>query len=64
MNAVGRLPNLDALSLEKAQVSVERRAVKVDKFLRTNQPHIWAAGDGVGGLMFTAVAHYEGELAA
>lgn len=64
MNAVGRLPNLDLLNLEKAGVKVERKAVLVNKFLQTAQPHIWAAGDAVGGLMFTAVAYYEGELAA
>ncbi|HXG24760.1 MAG TPA: hypothetical protein VNJ09_09415, partial [Chthonomonadales bacterium] len=41
-----------------------RQAITVDRFLRTNQPHIWAAGDANGGYLFTHVASFEGGLAA
>jgi pyruvate/2-oxoglutarate dehydrogenase complex dihydrolipoamide dehydrogenase (E3) component len=35
----------------------------VDDHLRTSQPHIYAAGDVIGGAMFTHVAGYQGEIA-
>ncbi len=64
MNALGRVPNLENLGLEKAGVEVERRAVKVNEFLQTTNPNIYAAGDAIGGFMLTSVAYYEGGLAA
>lgn len=64
MNALGRIPNLEGLELEKAGVEVEKRAVKVNEFLQTTNPNIYAAGDAIGGFMLTSVAYYEGRLAA
>jgi pyruvate/2-oxoglutarate dehydrogenase complex dihydrolipoamide dehydrogenase (E3) component len=64
MNALGRKPNLDGLELGETKVSVEMKAVKVDEFLKTEESHIYAAGDSIGGYMFTSVAYYEGQLAA
>lgn len=64
MNALGRIPNLEGLELEKAGVEVEKRAVKVSEFLQTTNPDIYAAGDAIGGFMLTSVAYYEGGLAA
>ncbi len=64
MNALGRIPNLEGLELEKAGVEVEKRAVKVNEFLQTTNPNIYAAGDAIGGFMLTSVAYYEGGLAA
>jgi pyruvate/2-oxoglutarate dehydrogenase complex dihydrolipoamide dehydrogenase (E3) component len=55
--AVGRKPNVDGLSLEKAGVEYSRSAVPVDDRLRTNVKHIYAAGDVTGGYQFT---HYAG----
>ncbi len=62
--AIGRAPNVAGLELEKAGVSYDARGIQVDKNLRTTAPHIWAAGDCTGGLMFTHVAVYEGVRAA
>ena len=36
----------------------------VNNFLRTNVPHIWAAGDITGPFLFTYVAWQQGEAAA
>jgi mercuric reductase len=47
--ATGRRPNTEALGLAQAGVEVnETGAVRVDRTLRTNVPHIWAAGDVIG----------------
>ncbi|MBK9055860.1 MAG: NAD(P)/FAD-dependent oxidoreductase [Chloroflexi bacterium] len=43
--AVGRRPALDALHLEAAGVHYTEEGIQTDTTLRTNVPHIWAAGD-------------------
>lgn len=62
--AVGRQPNLDSLNLKAAGVETTKDGIKVDKNLRTNVPHIWAAGDITGGYQFTHVAVDQGKLTA
>jgi dihydrolipoamide dehydrogenase len=62
--AVGRSPSLDSLNLEAAGVQATDKGITVDATLRTNVPHIWAAGDVIGGLQFTHLASEQGKLAA
>jgi len=45
-------------------VKTSKKGIEVDATLRTNVPHIWAAGDVTGGLQFTHVAYQQGKLAA
>ncbi len=61
--AVGRKPALESLRLDKAGVQTGKRGITVDAYLRTNVPHIWAAGDVIGGLQFTHVAYQQGKIA-
>jgi pyruvate/2-oxoglutarate dehydrogenase complex dihydrolipoamide dehydrogenase (E3) component len=61
--AVGRVPNVDNLDLEKAGVQYDKKGVKVDKHLRTTARHIYAAGDIVPPYLFTHVAEYEAVIA-
>src|SRR5712692_6431856 len=47
--AAGRRPNSDRIAIERAGVELdEEGAVRVDEYLRTNVPHIFAAGDVIG----------------
>ncbi|MBX6377314.1 MAG: mercury(II) reductase, partial [Clostridia bacterium] len=63
--AAGRQPNTEALRLDRAGVEVGARGeVRVDAELRTNVPHILAAGDVTAGPQFVYVAAYEGGVAA
>jgi dihydrolipoamide dehydrogenase len=62
--SIGRRPNLDTLSLDKAGVETERGAVKVNEYLQSSNPNIYAAGDSIGGWMFAHSAAYEGEVCA
>ena len=63
--AAGRQPNTEALHLDRAGVKVgDRGQVLVDGELRTNVPHILAAGDVTAGPQFVYVAAYEGGIAA
>jgi pyruvate/2-oxoglutarate dehydrogenase complex dihydrolipoamide dehydrogenase (E3) component len=62
--ATGREAAVEGLNVEAAGIESERRCVHTDHYLRTNVPHIWAAGDIAGGYLFTHVASYEGKLVA
>jgi len=62
--ATGRDAATAGLNLEAAGVVQDQRAIPTDPYLRTNVPHIWAAGDITGGNLFTHVASYEGRLVA
>lgn len=61
--ALGRVPNLEGLKLETAGVRVEHGAPVLDEFLRTSQPHIYAAGDVTGQAMIVNLAVVHGEVA-
>ncbi|MBA3270948.1 MAG: FAD-dependent oxidoreductase [Acidobacteria bacterium] len=66
--ATGRRPNTDNIGIERAGVRVtERGAVAVDEHLRTNVPHIFAAGDVIGrqhdSQMATPVGSRQGGIA-
>lgn len=61
--AFGRKPNSGGLNLEAAGVETLKGAVKVDKQMRTNVPHIFAAGDVTGHKMVVNLAVLQGEIA-
>ncbi|UCD89530.1 MAG: FAD-dependent oxidoreductase [Desulfobacterales bacterium] len=60
--AMGRSPNTAGLGLEDIGLKTARSGIKVDKRLRTNHKHIYAAGDVNGGYQFTHAAGYEGGI--
>jgi len=62
--ALGRRPALEKLDLEKIGVKTTKKGIEVDQTLRTNVPHIWAAGDVATSYKFTHVANAQGTLAA
>lgn len=62
MLAIGRAPNLEGLNLEAAGVKVERRAIVVNRAMRTTARNIWACGDVTGQYLFTHVAEYQAGL--
>ncbi len=55
--ATGRAPRVSGLGLDEAGVVASKQGIRVDRFLRTSQPHIYGAGDVTGGPQFT---HYAG----
>lgn len=55
--ATGRVPNTKELNCEAAGIELAPRgAVKVDEFLRTTAPNVWAMGDVNGGPQHTYVS--------
>ena len=60
--ATGRTPNLLALNLKGAGVDYDARGVKVNTYLQTSQPHIYAAGDITNSLKFTHTADFTARI--
>jgi pyruvate/2-oxoglutarate dehydrogenase complex dihydrolipoamide dehydrogenase (E3) component len=62
--ATGRRPRIGALDLERAHIDLHDGSIRVDKHLRTTNPHAYAAGDVTGGFQFTHYAGWQGYVAA
>jgi len=63
--AVGRVSNADDLGLDKAGVEADSAGyIKVDDYLRTNVPGIWALGDCNRKGAFTHTAYNDYEIVA
>jgi pyruvate/2-oxoglutarate dehydrogenase complex dihydrolipoamide dehydrogenase (E3) component len=62
--AAGRSLDGKALGLHTAGIEWSARGIKVNEQLRTSKPWAWAAGDVVGGPLFTHVASEMGQVAA
>ncbi len=62
--AVGRRPALDTLNLDAAGVQYTDEGIPTNATLRTNVPHIWAAGDITSKYQFTHVASDQGKRVA
>jgi dihydrolipoamide dehydrogenase len=58
--ATGRAPNSDNVGLESTRAKVEKGFVQVDGRMRTAEPHLYAIGDVIGGLLLAHVAAHEG----
>jgi len=57
--AVGRVPALEGLALENAGVRSSARGIEVNAKLQTSAPHIYAAGDCIGGAQFSHLAGWQ-----
>jgi dihydrolipoamide dehydrogenase len=62
--AVGRSPNTQGVGLEKTRVKLERGFVKVDQYMQTDEPGVYAVGDIVANSPLLAhVGSMEGIVA-
>ncbi len=60
--ATGRAPSTKSLDLDKAGVETgEKGEIKVDKYCRTQNPHIYAVGDCIDRIPLTPAAKAEAE---
>ena len=62
--ATGRTPNIETLGLEAAGVAFTAKGIGVDEACRTNQRHIFAAGDCTGEYALTHMSEHMGKTAA
>jgi pyruvate/2-oxoglutarate dehydrogenase complex dihydrolipoamide dehydrogenase (E3) component len=61
--AAGRRANVRDLGLEDVGVAFSERGVEVNRYLRTTNEHIWAAGDILGTWQFSHMAEAEATTA-
>jgi pyruvate/2-oxoglutarate dehydrogenase complex dihydrolipoamide dehydrogenase (E3) component len=64
LQALGRIPNLGSLRLERAGVKIENGRFEINDRQQTNVPHIYAAGDVCGPYEIVHIAIQQGEIAA
>jgi pyruvate/2-oxoglutarate dehydrogenase complex dihydrolipoamide dehydrogenase (E3) component len=57
--AVGRAPNVEGLNLNKANVEFSAKGIKVNEYLQTTNPNIFACGDIASPYQFSHVAAYQ-----
>lgn len=62
--ATGRRATVEGFGLEKTGVQFTAQGIAVDRYLRTNIKHIYAAGDVIGSLQFTHLAAWQAFQAA
>ncbi len=63
--ALGREANVNSLDIEKVGISVDRRGyIPVNALFQTVVPHIYAAGDVIGGPSLASTSMEQGRLAA
>jgi pyruvate/2-oxoglutarate dehydrogenase complex dihydrolipoamide dehydrogenase (E3) component len=62
--AIGRMPCIEGLELEKAGVKYSLQGIETDATLCTTTRNIYAAGDCVGPYRFSHTAEYQSSLAA
>jgi dihydrolipoamide dehydrogenase len=62
--ALGRLPNIGTLGLEKVGARVEYERIVTDQHMQSSVPHIYAAGDCTGLHEIVHIAIQQGEVAA
>ncbi len=60
--AAGRLPNIEELGLEAANIKLDGRVIGVKPSMKTSNRRVYAIGDVTGGLQFTHVAGYQAGL--
>jgi len=61
--SVGRRPITSGLGLESLHLEMDRSAVKVNEFMQTSHPRVYASGDITGFSMLAHTAYREGEVA-
>ncbi len=64
LSATGRRPVLEGTNIEKTKIQLDRGFVKVDPYMRTHEPNVWAIGDIVPTPALAHVASAEGILVA
>ncbi len=64
VGAIGRIPNIEDLGLEKAGVAFNGHGIETDGHMRTAQQHIYAIGDCVQGIQLSPVSDLQARVAA
>ncbi|HUX13355.1 MAG TPA: dihydrolipoyl dehydrogenase [Spirochaetia bacterium] len=61
--SVGRRPNVDGIGLAEAGLDIDRSGIRVNEYLQTNLPGVYAIGDVTGKSLLAHSASRMGEVA-
>lgn len=61
--SVGRQANVEGIGLENTDIKIKDGVIETNRFYQTNESHIYAIGDVIGGLQLAHVASHEGMAA-
>ncbi len=61
--STGRVPDFGGLNVQELGIELENEGIKVDEYMRTNIPGIYAIGDVVAKKMLAHVAMMQGQVA-
>lgn len=61
--ATGRRPNVEEMGLEQAGVELEKDFVKINEYLETTNPNVYAAGDCASPIMLETLSAKMGNIA-
>lgn len=64
LNAIGIQANIENIGLENVGIELEKNFIKINKFMQTNIPNIYAIGDVAGAPWLAHKASAEGIVAA
>ena len=62
--AAGRVPNIENLGLDKADIAFSKKGISTDDTMKTSRPNIFAIGDIAGKYQLAHTAAHEGMIAA
>jgi dihydrolipoamide dehydrogenase len=61
--SVGRSANVENIGLENTEIKLDKNFIVTNEYYQTNESHIYAIGDVIGGLQLAHVASHEGIVA-
>lgn len=61
--AMRRRPNTEGLDLQRAGIAADKGGIRVNEYLQTSNPAIYAAGDVIGRRLLVHLAEFGGRLA-
>lgn len=61
--STGRVPDFGGLNIEKLGIELEGEGIKVDEYMKTSMPGIYAIGDVTAKIMLAHVASMQGQVA-
>lgn len=61
--SIGRTANTNNIGIENTSIKIENQYIQVNEFYQTEESHIYAVGDVIGGMQLAHVASHEGIIA-